>query len=121
MTDSFKRAIAALVDFYIILAISSLLVAIVTLGKLTLTTFTTCLYLVSCLVLVVSKDFVFKNASVGKRIFNLRVVKEDGTKFTLVDAIKRTLPFILLLPIECVMLISRNKRIGDTWAKTSVV
>jgi uncharacterized RDD family membrane protein YckC len=81
MTDNFKRAIAAFVDFYIILAISSLLVAIVTLGKLTLTTFTTILYLVSCLVLVVSKDFVFKNASVGKRIFNLRVVKEVGTKF----------------------------------------
>lgn len=52
---------------------------------------------------------------------NLKSKKTDETKLTIVDIIKRNIPILVLLPVELLLLIVNNRRIGDTWAKTSIV
>lgn len=64
---------------------------------------------------------MFKNTSIGKQIFKLKVAKTDGTNLMIVDVIKRNIPIIILLPVEALLLIINNRRIGDIWAKTSIV
>lgn len=65
------------------------------------------------------KDFILKT-SIGKRILKLEIVKIDGTRVTLLDALKRSLPFIFLLPIEVILMIINDRRLGDVWAGTVV-
>ena len=67
------------------------------------------------------RDFAFKNASIGKKIFRLKVVKIDGTKLTIGDIIKRNLFMIFLTPIEVFSLLINYRRLGDILAKTIVV
>ena len=120
MGEMFKRLIAAVIDFYIICFISSSLVGIVTLGKFNVTVFSVSVYLISCFLSFLFKDFALKNRSLGKRIFRLKVEKTDGSKLTFADILKRSVT-VVLLPVEVLLLIIKNRRIGDIWAKTSVV
>lgn len=121
MNDKTKRILAAIIDFYIICFISTAFIGVLTLGKFGVTPFSITMYLVLYSFLLLMKDFAFKNASIGKRIFKLEVEKTDETKLTIVDIIKRNIPILVLLPVELLLLIVNNRRIGDTWAKTSIV
>ncbi len=121
MNNSVKRMLSAIIDFYIICFLSSAFICIVTLGKLDITPLSITAYLILFFLLLIIKDFIFKNASIGKRIFKIEIAKTDGTRLTIVDALKRTLPVIILLPIEVFLLVVNDKRIGDIWAKTSII
>ena len=67
------------------------------------------------------KDCVFKNASIGKRIFMLQVVKTDGTDLTVADLIKRNVPNVIVHPVELFLLVFDDSRLGDRWAGTTVI
>ena len=121
MNDKIKRILAAIIDFYIICFLSSAFICVFTLGEFSITPFFIIVYLTISLLLLLFKDFMFKNTSIGKRIFKLKVAKTDGTNLMIVDVIKRNIPIIILLPVEALLLIINNRRIGDMWAKTSIV
>ena len=121
MNDKIKRILAAIIDFYIICFLSSAFICIFTLGEFSITPFSIIVYLTISLLLLLFKDFMFKNTSIGKRIFKLKVAKTDGTNLMIVDVIKRNIPIIILLPVEALLLIINNRRIGDILAKTSIV
>lgn len=121
MNDKIKRILAAIIDFYIICFLSSAFICVFTLGEFSITPFSIIVYLTISLLLLLFKDFMFKNTSIGKRIFKLKVAKTDGTNLMIVDVIKRNIPIIILLPVEALLLIINNRRIGDIWAKTSIV
>ena len=121
MNDKIKRILAAIIDFYIICFLSSAFICVFTLGEFSITPFFIIVYLTISLLLLLFKDFMFKNTSIGKRIFKLKVAKTDGTNLMIVDVIKRNIPIIILLPVEALLLIINNRRIGDIWAKTSIV
>ena len=121
MNDKIKRILAAIIDFYVICFVSSAFICVFTLGEFSITPFFIIVYLTISLLLLLFKDFMFKNTSIGKRIFKLKVAKTDGTNLMIVDVIKRNIPIIILLPVEALLLIINNRRIGDIWAKTSIV
>lgn len=121
MNDKIKRILASIIDFYIICFLSSAFICVFTLGEFSITPFSIIAYLTISLLLLLFKDFMFKNTSIGKRIFKLKVAKTDGTNLMIVDVIKRNIPIIILLPVEALLLIINNRRIGDIWAKTSIV
>ena len=121
MNDKIKRILAAIIDFYILCFLSSVFICVFTLGKFSITPFSIIMYLTVFFLLLLFKDFTFKNTSIGKRIFKLKVTKTDGTKLMVIDGIKRNIPIIVLLPVETLLLIINNRRIGDVWAKTSIV
>lgn len=121
MNDKIKRILGAIIDFYIICFLSSAFICVFTLGEFSITPFSIIVYLTISLLLLLFKDFMFKNTSIGKRIFKLKVTKTDGTNLMIVDVIKRNIPIIILLPVEALLLIINNRRIGDIWAKTSIV
>ena len=76
------------------------------------------------LTLCVLKDCVFGNASIGKKIFGIKIVyanRENNGKIDLLTHLKRAVTSLLLFQIELVLVIIKNKRIGDIWAKTEVV
>ena len=121
MNDKIKRILAAIIDFYIICFLSSAFICVFTLGEFNITPISIIMYLSISLLLLLFKDFAFKKASIGKRIFKLKVVKTDGTNLMISDVIKRSIPIIIILPVEVLLLIIYNRRIGDIWAKTSIV
>ncbi len=121
MKSKLRRLLAGFVDFYISCLFGTIVFDIITLGKNKFTFVSVSTYVISAITFLVLKDSVFKNASIGKRIFKLEVVKIDKTKLTIVDIIKRNISIIVLLPVEVFLLIIDNRRIGDIWAKTSIV
>lgn len=74
-------------------------------------------------ILVFGKDIVFKNASIGKKIFRLRVVSSsDGTIPSMGRLILRNLPLIFIFAAELIMCCRNNtRRLGDVWAATEVI
>ncbi|MBQ6262236.1 MAG: RDD family protein [Clostridia bacterium] len=121
MSDKIRRLLAALIDFYIICFISSALVGIITLWKFNVSYFSVITYLIACFLLMLFKDYALKNKSPGKRIFKIKVAKTDGSNPQFWDFFKRSVPAVFLLPVEVLLLIINNRRIGDIWAGTSVV
>ena len=115
-----KRLLAAVIDFYIACIFSTLIIAVITLGKLNVTALTIGVYVGFFVLCMMAKDVLFKGASIGKRICKIKVVRADGKMLTVADAIKRTVP-LLLPPIEVICLLTRDKRLGDLWADTAVV
>ena len=120
MKIRFKRAIAALIDYYLICFIATYSVSIVTLGKMNVSVLSVTIFFVAYFLAILLKDILFGGASIGKRIFKIKVVNADGTKVSFVSALKRTVTMVLL-PVEIAMLFATNRRLGDRWAKTSVV
>ena len=116
----FKRLLAAVIDMYINCFISSVVVLVVTLGKMNVTLFSIFSYLTTFFILSFLKDFIFANQSIGKKIFRIVIIKNDSTKLNLKDVFKRTVT-LALLPLEVLLLIFAENRLGDVWAQTSVV
>lgn len=68
-----------------------------------------------------SKDFVFVNASIGKKLFDIEVKSAiHKKKVTLSQLIVRNVIVLFLLPIEVCLVLSNQTRIGDSYAKTFV-
>ncbi len=116
-----KRLLAGLIDFYIICFLCTAFIGVITWGKLNVTPLTIILFILLFVLLQLIKDCVFKNASIGKRIFKIKIIKTDETKLTLTDIVKRNIPFVLFIGLEVIILVFNYQRLGDVWAKTLVV
>ena len=82
--------------------------------------------LISFIILVVYilfKDLLFRNASLGKKIFGIVVVDSEGAKPTAKQVILRNISVCFLLYVEAVYILANDEhnRLGDKWAKTKVV
>ncbi len=120
MELKYKRIIAGVIDFGIACYAGVFVVQIVSLGKVPVSLFTVILYLVSTFSFLIFKDLLFKNASVGKKIFNISIVKNNGTKLKVTDVIKRNITIVFLVPIEVCLLMTDNVRLGEKWSQTSI-
>ena len=79
------------------------------------------LYLISmffCYIGLLGKDVISKR-SVGKRIVNIKILSLDGTKPNYFQLIIRNI-FMLIWPIEALMLLLDQPRLGDRIAKTKI-
>lgn len=72
-----------------------------------------------CYLGLLGKDLIGKR-SIGKRIMKLTIISEDGSQPKYLQLIIRNL-FMLVWPIEALMLFGNKNRIGDKLAKTKVV
>ncbi len=121
MTIKIKRIFASVIDFYVACLVGVSLISVVTLGRLNISALSMLVYLLSVFSCIVLKDLVFKNASIGKRIFGIIIIKTNGTPLCFSDLFKRNILIILLMALEVIFLVLNGKRIGDTWSKTTVV
>ena len=120
MENRVKRIVSGIIDFYIICILSTVLTALVSLGSLEVSALTVITYFGSFFLMVVFKDLLFNGSSLGKKVFKLRVVKEDGTKLNFVDVLKRSVTLVFT-PVEDVLILVNGKRLGDMWANTQVI
>ena len=68
------------------------------------------------------KDFLFKNASLGKKICGLCVVKKSGYPPSPKKLIFRNMLSVFLFPFELYRLfVAKDERYGDVLAKTKVI
>ena len=124
-----KKLLAAIVDIIIIIFAAAGIFELVSLvakpliSEDFLTPLCNTLFFVSYSVFLLFKDLTFKNTSIGKKLFKLKIEKTDGTQFTILDEIKRNIPILFaLFPVEIfLVLFNDGIRIGDIWAKTEVV
>ncbi len=71
--------------------------------------------------LLTFKDWLFFSGnSMGKQLMKIKVIKLDGSRLTLLDCVKRTLPY-LIMPVEAYLVLTEQERLGDRWAGTDVV
>lgn len=118
MTIRSKRILAGLIDH----AVCCIIGTIIGKAVLSLTHMQILTEIVYYIVYVVSlslKDIIYINASIGKRLFDLKIVTNDSHKIGLMIHLKRALP-MLIIPLEIFLIIANGKRIGDIWAKTIV-
>ena len=71
-------------------------------------------------VVVAFKDILFKNASLGKKILGIEVLRKDGTRATARSCVLRNLVFIFLFPVEIILLLNNDERLADKWLDTKV-
>lgn len=120
MSINARRIIAAVIDFYIICFI----VTVISYTLVFLTMYISFHSFVVCFiltyVLILFRDNIFGNASIGKKLLKIKVVKVNGEKINLITSLKRNILFFLW-PVEILLIITDNKRLGDMWAKTIVV
>lgn len=67
------------------------------------------------------KDFVYKYASIGKHILNLEIVSADGKKLPRFKLFARNFLLLFIWPVECILILLFNKRIGDYIFNTIIV
>lgn len=122
MEVNFRRAVAFLIDHFFICLLGIMAMAVVTLGRLDITPLSLITFFCVAILVLLFRDKVFGNASIGKKVMKLKVVVLSGQGLTISVLLKRTLPIILLLfPLEMVLVLTCNKRLGDMWAGTEVV
>lgn len=72
------------------------------------------------LILFSIKDLIFKNQSIGKKIMKLEIVNKENEKPNKLILICRNLT-LYIWPLEIILLLIFNKRIGDILFNTQVV
>lgn len=116
-----NRTIAICIDYFIILLITSLpLQGAIILQSSKITNSSMNIYLLSIYILLLFKDTVHKNASIGKKIMKIEVLKKDGNIPKISILILRN-AFLIIWPLEVFFLIKNNQRIGDLVFGTKVV
>ena len=121
----YKRLIAIILDFYIILYILGILDSLF--FKMSSDTMEILIHLalfyIVFWVVYCFKDCIFGNASIGKKIMKIKIVKTENTnsnKIGITSHILRAVP-LLIFPLELVLVLSNNKRLGDKLSKTIIV
>ncbi len=71
--------------------------------------------------LLLIKDLIFKNASIGKKILRLEIKKQNDEVPKFYIIVLRNVFTSILFPIEFVMIIGFSKTLGDMIFKTKVV
>lgn len=120
MNIKLKRLLAALID-YVCIFFVSMLISFAIMYRGTMMSFA--LAVVTCIVifgvLYVFRDFVFRNASIGKKLLKIHIVSEKPQPLRLSTCICRAIP-LLIFPIELLLVLKDNYRLGDMLSKTWV-
>lgn len=125
--DVGKRIVAAVIDFAVVFAIIVVVFVLsILLSNVRLGIIAPLLWLGAWVIAFLYKPYFEVNKSgqtPGKKIQNIRVVKDDGTPVDWGAALLRQLLLWALGIIELVVMLVQNdrKRLGDMVAKTSVV
>ena len=130
MNIPLRRALAAVIDFAVFVVPAALIMNLLTESGVVeapsetdvSSAFQLSTLILSALVMVgvgVKDILFFPDGSVGKRIMGLRLRKLDGSKVTALDGFKRLLP-IAIWPVEAILVLVKNQRLGDKWANTQV-
>ena len=77
--------------------------------------------LVFLLVAYIFKDCVFLDASIGKKVFKLRIVGEDGGRPSLKRVVLRNVPSLIFIGLEALQVKNGEQRLGDSLAETKIV
>ena len=120
MTINIKRIIAGFIDFLIVCFIITLISNIIISQALYMSynSYLICFILGSFLLLL--KDKVFRSSSIGKKLVKIKVITTHKTKLSFITCLKRNFT-LFIWPVELLLVITKNKRLGDIWAKTEVV
>ena len=125
MDLTIKRLTAGLIDHAVSCYVSVMLVFVITKGTAAVTLVSVTAFLITYLLTIIFRDVVFKNASVGKKIMRLKLVKRNAVNdpygITFKHCLQRGLTFIFLMPVEVILLLYRGVRLGDTLSDTIVV
>jgi uncharacterized RDD family membrane protein YckC len=73
------------------------------------------------LVAYIFKDCVFLDASIGKKVFKLRIVGEDGGRPSLKRVVLRNVPSLIFIGLEALQVKNGEQRLGDSLAETKIV
>ncbi len=79
------------------------------------------LFVLSFPVLFVCRDVIFKGQSPARRIFKLRVIDSETRMPPSKEKLIIRNLFFFIYPIDAIMLLAKDKTIGDTVANTTVV
>lgn len=113
-----KRIIAMVIDYYLIVYICYIpLFLFLGFDRIAYAIY---FIMIEAIFLIMIKDLIFGNASVGKKMIGIQVLKEDGSKPRVLELLFRNI-FIVIWPIEVILVLCNNKRIGDILFKTEVV
>ena len=115
-----KRCVSAYLDVMIIGSISQIIIILLTKFDIRKIFENFYAYLLFGLFLFLLKDLVFRNASIGKRALNLEILKSDNTVPSISTLILRNI-FVLLWPIDAILILANKRKIGDIIFKTKVV
>ncbi len=127
MVDRFKRIGAFILDwniiFFIFLLADSLILDLSDTNSVVFSFIGILIALIAFMafVVVVLRDVIFKGRSLGKRIFGLYIL--DKNTLTEVPASRRFLKnlFVILYPIDAILLLATGETIGDRVANTTVI
>lgn len=114
---NFKRIFSIVIDFYITMFIGLSIFFIVT---KTFNIQSNLLCDVLMIILFSLKDLPFKEGSIGKIVCKLKLSTIDNKEVSNIFKILRNLT-VIIWPIELLLLIIFNKRIGDMLYKTKVL
>ena len=121
--NKYKRIIAGIIDLYIASIFSYFIIAIFTNGTFEANTMTIFIYIITLSIAIISKDIIFKNQSIGKKIF--KIVIKDCNKQTIVPKkeklVLRNIILVILFPLEFLMIFLFNERFGDILLSTKIV
>ena len=127
MKIKIKRMVATYIDITLAVFISILLVDILTFGNFNLEAplifkiISSFLYIIVTILLLIRKDLIFKNASIGKKILGIKIVDSQNNdikdKKVIVNRNKETLSSFPLYPIH---ILFYNQSSGDEKFKTKV-
>ncbi len=112
MSLKIRRILANCVDYYIIVLLIVILSLIIDHSL-----FIDCIIII-CGVLF--KDLMFRNQSIGKKLFKLKISTINGNTPNQLILILRNLT-VIIWPIEIILIFIYNRRIMDSILKTQVV
>lgn len=107
-----RRILASGVDYYIIVLCIVILSFIIDHGL-----FIDYIIVIFC---ILFKDLMFRNQSIGKKLFKLRISTTNDDTPNWVILILRNLT-VIIWPIEIILILIYNRRIMDLILKTQVV
>ena len=117
------RFLADFIDFIVSCFVSSMIGFILSWGREETPIWIAIVYFVLFFLTFTFKDHMFHHASLGKKIMEIKIVYDPThEKHTIrfLDDLKRVLP-LFIWPVEALLIITNNQRIGDMWAKTKVI
>jgi len=115
-----KRIIAMMIDYIIILVICHIpLIIYIELADFNI--FEAIDSMISLvMILVIFKDLIFRNASIGKKIMKLEIRKQDNKIPPIYAIILRNIT-VSIWPLECILILMNKNRIGDMIFNTKVI
>ena len=120
-----KRILAMIIDYFIIsLIVYVPLYAYMYISKLELyilfDDMVFMLIIALCMILILLKDLIFRNKSIGKKIMGIEIRNNDNKIPSFPILILRNIT-VIIWPIECLLILLKKNRIGDIIFKTKVV